>query len=305
MTTQPRVSVVTVTYQAAGFLQGFIEAMAGLAAPAPEVVIVDNASTDGSATMIARDLPQATLVRSPRNLGFAGGSNLGAARASGDVLVFLNPDTRPPADAVAALAAPVWERSDVAAVGGKLVFPDGRIQGAGGVLGQSGVAHQRGWGEPDHGQYDAEADVDYIPGAALAIRRALFRELGGFYEGYFPGFYEDTELCLRARRRGLRVLYRPVPRIVHLESATMGRRAHYWLTRNRLVFLARTGDRRHIIRGVADEATWLYRAHLRPLAAALAGRRPGPWAAGRQLGAAAAGEIAGALAALRERTLPG
>src|SRR5262245_53743842 len=300
----PRVSVITVTYQAAGFIRPFLDAVRALAAPSPEVIVVDNASTDGTAAVVARDLPAAILIRSPTNTGFAGGSNLGAARATGDVLVFLNPDTRPGPDAVAALAAPVWERRELGAVGGKLIFPDGRIQGAGGELGPNGVPHQRGWGEPDRGQYDAECDVDYVPGAALAIRRDLFRDLGGFYEGYFPGYFEDTELCVQLRRRGLRVVYRPVPRVVHLGSETMGRRAHYWLTRNRLVFLARNGDHRELLRGVGREATWLYRANLRPLVAALVGRRSGLGEACLQLGAVAAGEVAGALAAVREQAVP-
>ena len=301
----PRVSVITVTYQAAGFIRPFLDGVRAFVEPAPEVIVVDNASTDGTAVVVARDLPAATLVRSPSNTGFAGGSNLGAARATGDVLVFLNPDTRPAPDTVAALAAPVWERRDLGAVGAKLVFPDGRIQGAGGQLGPNGVPHQRGWGEPDRGQYDQECDVDYVPGAALAIRRDVFRDLGGFYEGYFPGFFEDTELCLRLRRRGLRVLYRPVPRVVHLGSETMGRRAHYWLTRNRLVFLARNGERDTLARGLGREAAWLYRANLRPLAAALLGRRQGLLAACQQLAAVAAGEVAGAYAGLRERATPG
>ncbi len=287
-----RVSVVTVTYQAAGFLPPFLADLAAQA-PAPEVIVVDNASTDGSAALVARDLPHATLVRAPRNLGFAAGSNLGAARATGEVLVFLNPDTRFPPDAVAALAAPVRDRPDVGVVGGKLVFPDGRIQGAGGLLGPNGVAHQRGWGEPDRGQYDRETEVDYVPGAALAIRRELFHALGSFYEGYFPGFYEDTELCVRARRRGLGVLYRPSPRIVHLGSATMGRRAHFWLTRNRIVFLARTGAPHPVHRQVAREALHFARAELRPLLGMVVRARAG-WLHGvARVAAVFAGEIAG------------
>src|SRR5262245_8849194 len=304
MPAAPRVSVVTVTYHAAAFLAPFFAPLAAFR-PEPELIVVDNASADGSADLVARALPQTLLVRSPRNLGFAAGSNLGAARATGDVLVFLNPDTRAPADAIALLAAPAWERPDVGAVGCKLVFPDGRIQGAGGSLGRNAVAHQRGYGEADRGQYDAEEDVDYVPGAALAIRRALFRELGGFYEGYFPGFYEDTELCVRLRRRGYRVIYRPVPRIVHLGSVTMERRAYYWLNRNRIVFLGRNGDAQHLWGDLVYEARWLAREHVRPLAITLLHRRHAAWAACRQLAAVAAGEVAGACSVLRERTLPG
>jgi GT2 family glycosyltransferase len=262
-----RVAIVTVTYEAAGFLAPFLAGLAALEPPRPEVVIVDNASRDGSAELVARLLPSATLVRAPANLGFAGGSNAGARASDADVLLFLNPDTIPPRDLVAPLVAALDEPG-VGVVGCKLVFPDGRIQSAGGVLGPDGHGAHRGWGEPDDGRWDAPADVDYVPGAALAIRRDLFWRLGGFHDGYFPGFYEDAELCLRARVAGLRARWVPRPAIPHLESPVMSARRTYWMERNRLRFLARTqaGGVR-----VGREAAWCWRAHGAPLARALVG----------------------------------
>ncbi len=287
----PSVSIVTVTFNAARFLDGYCAALRRLA-PAPlEVIVVDNASDDDSVVRLRRELPAATVVAAERNLGFAAGSNRGAGAARGDVLLFLNPDTEAPPDLIAALGTPVWDDPTIGAAGPKLVFPDGRIQCAGGLLTANAVSGHRGWGEVDRGQYDAAVDVPYVAGAALAIRRALFAEMGGFHEGYFPGFYEDTELCFRLRQRGLRVRYLPATRVVHLESPSMGRRGIYWLHRNRMLFLARNptaGD------GRTTEMRWLYDAHLRPLMRALLGAHPWKLRDGlRTLPPALAGAIAG------------
>jgi GT2 family glycosyltransferase len=265
----PAVSIVTVTFEAAAFVEPFLASIAALRDPDLEIVIVDNASRDGTPERIRGALPRATLVEPGRNLGFGGGSNLGAARARGDVLLFLNPDTVVPPDVVERLCVPVWERPRLGVAGCKLVFPDGRLQSAGGVVGANGHCRHRGWGEVDRGQYDVETGVDYVPGAALAIRRALFLEIGGFWEGYFPGFYDDTELCLRVRARGYEVRYLPRPVVVHLESPSMSRARAYWMTRNRLLFLARNQPLTETPATVARELRALARDGVRPLVGAL------------------------------------
>jgi len=266
-----------------------------------ETIVVDNASRDETVRIVQDALPGATIVRAPRNLGFAAGSNLGAARATGDVLLFLNPDTRPEPDTAFQLCLPVWQHEDIGAAGCKLVFPDGRIQCAGAVLGPNGIAAQRGWGKADHGQYDREEDVAYVPGAALAIRRPLFWQLGGFHEGYFPGFFEDTELCLRLRRGGYRVRYVPSPRVMHLESQSMGRRHLFWLHRNRLLFLARNA-RGRLAPAAAREVRWLWREHVRPMCWALATAHPQRfYREGKDLASVLAGELAGVPVAVRAR----
>lgn len=296
----PRASLVTVTYNSAAFIEPFCAAVAALPPDGLEVIVVDNASRDDTVARVRRVLPGATLIESARNLGFAGGSNLGVARATGDVLVFLNPDTRPPADALAGLVRPVWERPDVGAVGCKLLFPDGRIQSAGGVIRDDGFCTHRGYGRADDGAFDAEASVDYVPGAALAIRRDLFLEVGGFYDGYFPGFYEDVELCLRVRRSGRRVLYVPRPVIVHLEGTSTGATAGYTVHRNRVLFLARNADPGHPHRALVREASHIYRTRVRPLLVELAhGRGTRARALWNDWRPSVAGELAGFVVAAR------
>jgi GT2 family glycosyltransferase len=296
----PRVSVVVVTYEAAAFVGPFVDALAALTYPDVEVVVVDNHSRDTTLDLVRRRLPMAIVVEPGKNLGFAAGCNLGATHAHGDVLLFLNPDTRPPADAVERLCLPLWERPEVGVAGCRLVFPDGRIGSAGALLEEDGIGSNRGWGERDQGQYDVESEVDYVPGAALAIRAELFAAVGGFCEDYFPGFYEDAELGLRVRRLGLRVVYLPAPVIVHLEGQSTGRRRAYWLHRNRLVFLLRTTYARTPGRGLLRETGWVWRHHVRPLVRALLGRHP--WkalAAWRALRPVVAGDAVGLAVSLR------
>jgi GT2 family glycosyltransferase len=296
----PRVSVVVVTYDAAAFVGPFVDALAALTYPDVEVVVVDNRSRDTTLDLVRRRLPTAIVVEPGQNLGFAAGCNVGASHAHGDVLLFLNPDTRPPADTVERLCLPLWQRPEIGVAGCRLVFPDGRIGSAGGLLEEDGIGQNRGWGERDQGQYDVESEVDYVPGAALAIRADLFAAIGGFCEDYFPGFYEDAELGLRVRRLGLRVLYLPAPTIVHLEGQSTGRRRSYWLHRNRLVFLLRTAYARTPVRGLLHETGWMWRNHVRPLVRALAGGHP--WkalAAWRALRPVVAGDAVGLAVALR------
>jgi len=293
----PRLSIVTVTFDAAAFIVPFLTAVD--AARDAEVVIVDNASHDDTAVLVRRHLPRAMLMRSSENLGFAGACNQGAAVARGGILLFLNPDTVPPPDAPRLLWEAVATRPGTGAVGCKLRLPDGRIQSAGGRLRANGLTGHRGWGEVDAGQYDQEAVVDYVPGAALAMRRDLFLQMGGFHDGYFPGFYEDLELCWRLRERGYDVRYVPVPAIVHQESPSMGTRFDYWLHRNRMLFLARNPA---APRSARTEAGFLWREQLRPILRATIGLQPRALAhATRRLRNTLAGECAGAVAAWRAR----
>src|SRR5438445_2235280 len=160
---RPLVSIVTVTFNAAEFIVPFCSAVAAIQYTPLEMIIVDNASRDATATLVRRTLPAATLVEPGRNLGFAGGSNAGARRALGDILLFLNPDTRPPPDAVETLVELVAHDPGIGATGCKLVFPDGTIQCAGGIVGPNGLPHQPGWCDVARGRDDAPADEENVP----------------------------------------------------------------------------------------------------------------------------------------------
>jgi GT2 family glycosyltransferase len=259
----PLVSVVVVNYNAGRLLDHCLDSLAARRPEPPaEVILVDNASTDGSAELAAGRHPGVTLIRAGHNLGFAGGVNLGAAHAAGEILFLLNPDAEIWPDTLGPLAGALAADPRLAVAGCKIYDPDRTtLQHVGGVIHPSLITSHVGRGEEDRGQYDEPADVDYVTGAALAVRRSAWDELGGLDPGYRPGYYEETELCLRARRRGYRVAVVPSARALHHESVSSGKlsaRFFYRYHRNRLRFLIRNhGPFFWFGRFAPAEARWL------------------------------------------------
>ena len=200
-----------------------LQALSQRAARAPfEVIVVDDGSSDGTEATLGT-VPGLRYLRRPVNGGFIAACNDGAAAARGDVLVFLNNDTIPQPGWLDALLDTFDGHPDAGIVGAKLLYPDGRLQEAGAIVLDDGSAESRGrFDDPARPAYGFVAEVDYVSGAALAIRAALFREIGGFDSLYAPAYYEDTDLAFAARARGRRVLYQPASTVVHLEGATAG-----------------------------------------------------------------------------------
>jgi GT2 family glycosyltransferase len=162
----------------------------------------------------------ATVVTSRVNRGFGGGSNLGAAAARGDYLVFLNDDTEVEPGWLEWLVRTADERSDTGAVGSRLLFPEGRVQEAGQVLWNDGSSTCVARGSRDRdGHYAYLRDVDYCSASSLLVRRSSWDRAGGFDEGYFPAYYEDVDLCMAIRALGEKILYEPRSRVVHHEAA--------------------------------------------------------------------------------------
>lgn len=192
-----------------------------------EVLVIDDASTDetalGLASLAAAE-PRLEVLRNDMNLGFVGSCNRAAAAATGDILVFLNNDTVP----LPGWLEPLLRTFDlfprVGAVGGKLLFPDGRLQEAGGILFSDASACHFGRGEANAMAplFHYVRQVDYVSGALLATPRALFAALGGFDPEFAPGYYEDTDYCFRLREQGHGVYYQPEAAVVHMEGATAG-----------------------------------------------------------------------------------
>ncbi|WP_176761274.1 glycosyltransferase [Desulforhopalus singaporensis] len=187
-----------------------------------EVVVVDDASTDGTADML-QTIDGLRLIVNDNNLGFVGSCNNGAMAAKGNYLVFLNNDT---------IVLPGWLenlRKTFATIpgtglcGSMLLYPNGLLQEAGGIIWKDGS----GWNygnrdKPYQPKYLFARDVDYCSGASIMVPRALFDELGRFDEIYSPGYYEDTDLAFKVREKGLRTVYQPFSRIVHFEGMTAG-----------------------------------------------------------------------------------
>lgn len=187
-----------------------------------EVIVMDDCSTDPDVKMLA-EIPGLRYVRNDENLGFLRNCNRSADVARGRYLVLLNNDTRVEADWLDKLLATFDQYDNVGLVGSKLVYPDGRLQEAGGVIFRDGSGWNYGRGEdPDHPNYNYVRDVDYCSAASVAIERTYFEQLGRFDEQFAPAYYEDTDLCFKVRHDGRRVLYQPASVAVHFEGVSSG-----------------------------------------------------------------------------------
>jgi GT2 family glycosyltransferase/glycosyltransferase involved in cell wall biosynthesis len=192
-----------------------------------EIIIVDDCSYDE--TLLASLLLSGAcrIVRNERNLGFVRSSNAGAAVARGEFLFFLNNDTLMREGWLDELVATFDNVPNVGIAGSKLLFEDGTLQEAGGIIWRLGDGWNWGRGkEPAEPSFSYLRDADWVSGAALMIPNALFKSLDGFDDHYAPAYYEDTDIAFRVRAAGLRVVVQPASQIVHLEGVSNGTDVH-------------------------------------------------------------------------------
>jgi GT2 family glycosyltransferase/2-polyprenyl-3-methyl-5-hydroxy-6-metoxy-1,4-benzoquinol methylase len=192
-----------------------------------EIIVVDDCSTDDTEPRLARwaeKEPRLKVLRNPENCGFVVTCNTGAAAARGEIIVLLNNDTLPQEGWLEPLLRIFRDKPDAGAVGGRLVYPDGRMQEAGGIVFADGSAANFGkWDcEIDAPLYNYVREVDYVTGALIATPRSLFNELGRLDTHYRPIYYEETDYCFKLRARGYRVYYQPESVVIHLEGVTCG-----------------------------------------------------------------------------------
>jgi len=214
-------SVIIPVWNGRSYLPQCLDALLAQEGPALEAIVVDNASADGSADLVAQRYPTVTLVRERSNLGFAGACNAGLRVATGEILVLLNQDTQVVRGWLNAVVG-AFEQALRGVVGCKISYPDGRtIQHAGGwIEWPRGLAHHYGQGDIDQGQWDTGREVDYVSGAALALHRRVMDQIGLLDEGFWPGYFEDVDLCQRAREAGYTVWYEPRAMLFHEETAS-------------------------------------------------------------------------------------
>ncbi len=219
----PVVSVIVPTY---GNVDYTLRCLASVAANAPtaeiEVIVVDDASPDPATAALAR-VRGIRLLRNLDNLGFVRACNTASRVARGEFLLFLNNDTQVMPGWLDTMLLLFRSRGDVGAVGSMLLYPDGRLQEAGGIIWKDGSGWNFGRHEdPDRPVYNYVREVDYCSGASLMVPRALFARIGGFDERYVPAYFEDSDLCFRLRALGLKTLYQPRSRVVHHEGVSHG-----------------------------------------------------------------------------------
>lgn len=186
-----------------------------------EVIVADDCSTDLTTSLTERMLG-VTVVRTPENQRFLRNCNNAASAASGEYLVFLNNDTAVTEGWLDALLEPLRDER-VGVTGPKLLFADGRLQEAGGIIWRDASGWNFGRADdPAKPAYNYRRDVDYVSGACLAIRHALWAALGGFDDRFAPAYYEDADLCFEVRQAGYRVVYEPRSVVYHFEGVSNG-----------------------------------------------------------------------------------
>ncbi|WP_298271449.1 glycosyltransferase [Geobacter sp.] len=223
----PRVSIIIPLYNKVEYTRQCLEALALNTEQSLnyEVILVDNASSDGTAAYLRTLSGEVTIVTNLRNLGFAKGCNQGGRIARGRYLVFLNNDTIPHPGWLDALIRGV-EEDGADIVGAKLLYPNGRIQHAGVAFNEHSIGYHIFNGFPTTAPaVSRKRFMQCVTAACLLVKRELFAELGGFDEGYVNGF-EDVDFCLRAGERGRRVLYTPESVLIHFEETSEGRKSH-------------------------------------------------------------------------------
>jgi GT2 family glycosyltransferase len=207
-----------------------------------KIILVDNGSTDGSVEMLQENFPQIKLMKNQENKGFSIANNQGirAALTEGaKQILLLNNDIEITNDKwLQTLNAILESDSRFGVVGCKLLYPNGRLQHAGGVIALHGAYH-RGEHDEDRCQYDKVEIVDYVTGAVLLIKSKVILEIGLLDEGYSPIYCEDSDWCVRARLYGYKVVYTPEPTLIHhcgVDTAKMGSRKAFFFRKSAIRF---------------------------------------------------------------------
>ncbi len=226
------ISVVILNWNGRAYLEACLDAIFAQDRPPERVILVDNDSADDSVAFVHKRYPQVEIRPNGGNIGFAAGNNAALRDLSTDLALLLNPDVVLSTNCLTAIDAAMTADPTIGIAGCKLWYPGERIiQHAGGAITRPrAMPRHFGMGEADEGQNDELRDVDYVIGAAIAIRRDLIERTGLLDEGFFL-FFEDADLCARARQAGHRVVYLPAATGTHVESATAAKGSFAYLHR--------------------------------------------------------------------------
>jgi GT2 family glycosyltransferase/glycosyltransferase involved in cell wall biosynthesis len=223
--TTPKVSIIIPAFNKVSYsyscLKSIYEKIDPITNPSFEVVLVDNGSSDD--TPILGKIKNIVYVRNEENLGFVGGCNAGLAASKGEYVIYLNNDAEVTPEWLTSLYDTIESDESIGIVGSKIIYPNGVLQEAGGVIFKDADGLNFGkFDQAESYQYNYVREVDYCSGASIIIRRDLMNKFGGFDKLYHPAYYEDTDLCFKVRKEGLKVIYQPLSVIYHIEGGTAG-----------------------------------------------------------------------------------
>ena len=213
-----------------------------------EIIVIDNGSNTDESSEIKNKYPEVISLRSEKNLGFAGGNNIGLAKASGEYLLLINNDTLVADDSIKYLIETMEENPKVGIISPKIIFESNKhIQFAGYTEFSKLTMRNKliGNNEIDRSQYDKPSDSAYAHGAAMLIRKEVLENAGYIPEIYFL-YYEELDWSLRIKEAGYQIYYEPKTRIYHKESQSTGKGSpfkEYYIARNKLIFTYRNRSR--------------------------------------------------------------
>ena len=254
----PRFSIIIVSWNALNHLQTFLPSVAASAYSSFEIILADNASTDGSKAWVRERYPEVKIVTFDKNYGYCGGNNRAVPYASGDILIFLNNDVKVDPDWLNPLAELFSANPDVAAAQPKMRSYEQPAYfeyagAAGGFIDKYGYPFCRGRMfatiEEDNGQYDNPCEIFWASGAALAIRKKVFQHMDGFDED-FEFHMEEIDLCWRLWNQGFKTAFCPESTVYHLGGGSLAMdspRKIYYNYRNSLAMLWKNYSRTSLL----------------------------------------------------------
>jgi len=252
-TISPLISIITVNYNQAMVTCELLESLKKLTYKRIEVIVVDNASKEDPTKMVKATYPNARVVLSNKNLGFAGGNNLGILASSGDFLFFVNNDTELTEDMLECMIDRFSSDADIGVVSPKIRYfyqPD-VIQYAGYTAINQYTARNETIGnlQKDYGQFDKASETHYAHGAAMMVKKTVVDKVGMMPEQFFL-YYEELDWCEQIKRAGYKIYFEPKALIYHKESMSVGKMSTlktYYMARNRVLFMRRNASKKHFM----------------------------------------------------------
>lgn len=255
-------TLIYVTYNSSATIKDALDSAQALQLPNTQtslrIVVIDNNSQDTTLSIVAQHFPEVIILANKKNVGFAKANTLAMQRFPSDYFGLINADVKLDSNWLIAMWEAFAADPKLAVAGSKIFFSQSSIlQHAGAMIRPNGLTYHLGSGETDQGQYDEVREVDYVMGAALALRGDLARQLGYLNAEYFM-YFEETELCAKAKRMGYRVCYIPKAVAYHYERHSLSGKTtakYLWrYHRSRYRFAARNLDPRTFCEA---ERTWL------------------------------------------------